>query len=159
MQSESLLPITTLHSFYSFFPLLSVGTTLIGGVFPVEGLVLFVSVAVAILVAFTSTNDKPPVYHCVSTSNYVHCTSFFHCIFLHLLLCVWVGVCLGRICRLCDVDIHSCQRDCQSSPGKVIIKVICSFTVSESHQIKWALWKVPPLEKWISVHDCVFCLP
>ena len=66
VQSSSPLQLLFALSIICKYLLLSVGKTLIGGVFPVEGLVLFVGVSVAIVVAFTSTNDKPPVYHCVS---------------------------------------------------------------------------------------------
>ena len=45
-----------------------VGLKLIGGVFPVAILVLVAGVVLAIVVAFTSSNDKPPVYHCVRRS-------------------------------------------------------------------------------------------
>lgn len=38
---------------------------MIGGVFPGIGFALIFGVVLAILVAFTSSNDKPPRYHCV----------------------------------------------------------------------------------------------
>ena len=41
------------------------GLFLIGGVFPVCVVVLVVATLLAILVACTSTNDRPPFYHCV----------------------------------------------------------------------------------------------
>ena len=50
----------------SFFNVLLGGLYIISGVFPVWTLVLVLSVLVAIVVACTSRNDKPPVYHCVS---------------------------------------------------------------------------------------------
>lgn len=40
------------------------GLYLLGGVFPLWTLLLFLSVAVAIVVGFTSQNSKPPIYHC-----------------------------------------------------------------------------------------------
>ncbi len=39
---------------------------LIGDVFPVAGIVLVFSLICAIIVALTSKNEKPPIYHCVS---------------------------------------------------------------------------------------------
>ena len=44
---------------------LSVGLKLIGGVFPVIIIVFAVGMVLAVIVAFTSSNDKPPIYHCV----------------------------------------------------------------------------------------------
>ena len=45
---------------------------LIGGVFPVAGIVAVVGLLCAVLVALTSSNDKPPIYHCVSVWEYVY---------------------------------------------------------------------------------------
>ena len=38
---------------------------MIGGVFPAIVIAVVFGVCLAILVAFTSSNDKPPKYHCV----------------------------------------------------------------------------------------------
>ena len=47
-----------------FIPSL-VGFKMIGGVFPVIALAVIFGFSLAVLVAFTSSNDKPPRYHCV----------------------------------------------------------------------------------------------
>ena len=47
-----------------FIPSL-VGFKMIGGVFPVIALAVIFGFSLAVLVAFTSSNNKPPRYHCV----------------------------------------------------------------------------------------------
>ena len=95
---------------------------MLGGMVPVALLVFIASVMLAVLVACTSVNDKPPRYHCVSYCVFVCSSLVVHLpqVFAWLgfaVAVIWIYSIANEIVNLLQVSIVIDNHDSLSPSG------------------------------------------